>query len=333
LGIITIATFRASGGAQAAPGVSLADRIALPAHLLCVYFWKAVMPARLLPMYHDVTAPFMAAWIPVLAIGGLCLLLRWAPLLRLLLFGAAFSVVTLLPVLHLVHIQQQAKVFDHYTYLPGIGFALAVAAAVRAVVILRPALRPLFIAAMIVSCIGLAALSWRQCGIWRDNITLWIYVLRLRPECGEAFNNRGIARQQQKDWAGAVADYSAALSQGFFWAVLNRGTAYAEQGEYQRAIADADLALEVQPDLAAAWNNRADVCLKLKRYDEALSNADHAVALQPRRAVLHLTRAEILAAMGHHQHAIEAYDHALELEPENVNAVSGRTAVLQRQKL
>jgi len=36
---------------------------------------------------------------------------------------------------------------------------------------------------------------------------------------------------------------------------------------------------------------------------------------------------DVVAAMGRHQRAIEAYD------PGNVNAVSGRTAVVQRHKL
>jgi len=52
-------------------------------------------------------------------------------------------------------------------------------------------------------------------------------------------------------------------------AYYNRGTAYAELGEYDRAIEDYNKAIELNPDLAEAYNNRGIAYAKLGEHDRA----------------------------------------------------------------
>ena len=66
--------------------------------------------------------------------------------------------------------------------------------------------------------------------------------------------NRGDSYQFKNDLDRAIADYDRALqlNPGFFLALNNRGSAYAEKGDLDRSIADYEAALRINPQLDAA---------------------------------------------------------------------------------
>jgi lipoprotein NlpI len=59
----------------------------------------------------------------------------------------------------------------------------------------------------------------------------------------------------------------------------NRGNAYLRQRRYDRAIADYDAAIRLQPGLAEAFNNRCLAYLKLNRFDLATRDFDQTIRL------------------------------------------------------
>ena len=67
----------------------------------------------------------------------------------------------------------------------------------------------------------------------------------------QAYNNRGIAYAEKGDYDRAIQDYDKAikLNLDFAEAYFNRGLAYAEKGDYDRAIQDYDKASELRPRL------------------------------------------------------------------------------------
>jgi tetratricopeptide (TPR) repeat protein len=79
----------------------------------------------------------------------------------------------------------------------------------------------------------------------------------------------------------AFADYDRAirLKPDFAAALVNRGIAYYEKGQFEQAIQDYDRAIALKPDLAEAFNNRCLAYLKLHRYDRALTDFDQTIRL------------------------------------------------------
>jgi tetratricopeptide (TPR) repeat protein len=61
-------------------------------------------------------------------------------------------------------------------------------------------------------------------------------------------------------------------------AYLNRGLAYNQLGQYDKAIADCTKAIELEPDLADAYYNRA--IAHRKNGDRVKADADHVSAKQ-----------------------------------------------------
>jgi tetratricopeptide (TPR) repeat protein len=61
----------------------------------------------------------------------------------------------------------------------------------------------------------------------------------------------------------------------------SRGFAYANLGEYQKAIEDYDQAITLNPNNAISFGNRGLAYTNLGEYQKAINNYDQAIALDP----------------------------------------------------
>ena len=64
------------------------------------------------------------------------------------------------------------------------------------------------------------------------------------------------------DFDRAIADFNRAieLKPDYAEAYNNRGNAYSDKGDFDHAIADFSKAIELKPDFPIAYNNRSVVC-------------------------------------------------------------------------
>jgi tetratricopeptide (TPR) repeat protein len=117
----------------------------------------------------------------------------------------------------------------------------------------------------------------------------------------------------------AVDNFSAAiaLDPAFAFAYNNRGLAYADLKQYERAIADYDQALRLNPDLAAAYLNRGTAYADLKQYERASADYDQALRLDPNDTFAYFNRGTAYAGLKQHERAIADYEQALRLDPNH----------------
>ena len=71
---------------------------------------------------------------------------------------------------------------------------------------------------------------------------------------------------------------------GLAVAFYNRGNAYNKNGRYDRAIADYDQAIRLDPNQAHAFRNRGAVYAAKGQYDRAIQDYDQAILLDPHDA-------------------------------------------------
>ena len=95
----------------------------------------------------------------------------------------------------------------------------------------------------------------------------------------------------------------------------NRGIAYGKAGDYERAIADFDAALRINPNHVRAYLNRGNANFARRDYDRAIADFGHAIRLEPKNAQLVMSRATAYEAKGDFSRAIADYDQALKLDP------------------
>ena len=169
-------------------GYSLAERSLVAARALWFYACKLAWPADLAVIYPlwRIDVGSVLAWgflLAAAALAGALWFLR-ARLGRGPLAGALFFAATLAPVLGFVDYgyMQFSLVADRFQYLAGLGLlAVAVAAGCAGAGRLPPFGRAVagVVAAAVLA--GLATLTWRQSGVYRDEIALFGHIVALNP--------------------------------------------------------------------------------------------------------------------------------------------------------
>jgi lipoprotein NlpI len=111
-------------------------------------------------------------------------------------------------------------------------------------------------------------------------------------------------------------------------AFYNRGNAYVLKGDHDKAIADFDQALKLEPKNASIYNNRGNARLDKGESDAAMADFEAAIKTDPRYAAAYFNRANALAAKGEIERALKDYDAAIKHNKRNVNAYIARGALL-----
>ncbi len=119
-----------------------------------------------------------------------------------------------------------------------------------------------------------------------------------------AHYNRGLAYLDKDEYDRAIADLSEAirLKRDYAEAFNNRGIAYIRKGEYDRAIADLNEAIRLKPDHAKAFLNRGGAYFGKDDYDRAIADLNEAIRLRPDYAKAFMSRSEIFFAKGDIDH-------------------------------
>ena len=89
------------------------------------------------------------------------------------------------------------------------------------------------------------------------------------------------------------------------WIDRNRGLAYHQQGALEAAIADYTRAIEREPQLAGAYNNRAGALIRLGRLDEAEADCRAVERLAPGHPCTHACWGQLAYARGDHETAVQ----------------------------
>ena len=162
----------------------------------------------------------------------------------------------------------------------------------------------------------------------RKAIKYYDEAIRLRPEFPNAFNNRGNAKFDLGDYAGALGDHDEAirLRPRNPEAFNNRGNAKLALGDHAGALGDYDEAIRLRPEYPEAFNNRGAAKLALGDYAGAIGDSDEAIRLRPEYPEAFYNRGRVKQANDDHTGAIEDYDEAIRLRPEYLDAFNNRGA-------
>ncbi len=132
----------------------------------------------------------------------------------------------------------------------------------------------------------------------------------------------GITRYTVADWDGAIARFSDALNQiTETTSILDRslvdfyrGTAYLQKGDYDRALADFNQTIKLQPNFVQAYANRGLIYLTKSDNDRALADLNQTLKLQPNFVPAYNNRGLIYYTKGNYDLAIADFTQALKLK-------------------
>jgi len=334
-GAVTAWFERTRIGAQGADfALSAVQRFLLAGRVVWFYLAKLAWPADLIFIYPrwTIDAAAVGQWLfpfgALALVAALCRARQRGPLTALLYFGG-----TLFPALGFINVYPFLFSFvaDHFQYLASAGLlALAAAGLAR---LPRAAGAPL--AGLLLAALG--ALTWRQCGMYRDVFTLYQTTIARNPACWLAYNNLAEATAGAGRPAEAIPllEQALQLRPNFAEAENNLGDDLRLTGRPQEAIPHLRRALQLQRDFAPAHNNLGAALMLTGRPDEGMAEFRRAASLQPDYALPRFNLGLALANAGRAAEAVPEFAAAARLEPGNAEyelnwavglAVTGRLA-------
>jgi uncharacterized caspase-like protein/regulator of sirC expression with transglutaminase-like and TPR domain len=158
--------------------------------------------------------------------------------------------------------------------------------------------------------------------------------ISLNPDFAAAYNNRANAYLSLQQYQSAIADFNQVISLNpdYANAYNNRGVAYLNLQQYQEAIADFNKAIALNPDFAAAYNSRGNTYYYLQQYQEAIADFNKAIALNPNYAQAYYNRANAYLNLKQYQKVLADYNKAIELNPNYAEAYYNRGATYSELK-
>lgn len=141
-----------------------------------------------------------------------------------------------------------------------------------------------------------------------------------------ALNNRCNAYRDNGDYDRAIADCDQAIQfrPDLAEAHNNLGNGYVGKGDYGRAMAGYDRAIRLRPDYAEAYYNRGRAYDAKGDYDRATADCDQAIRLRLEFAEVYYNRGRTFHAKGDYDHAIADYSQAIRLRPDLAEAHNNR---------
>ena len=225
------------------------------------------------------------------------------------------------------------------------------------------------VAAVVVLLLG--SLTWRQAGIYRDEVTLFSHVVAHNPEARDAHLNLGnalleadrteeglaasrIAVEQRPESADAYSNLGLALmnlerfteaeeslrralqlDSRHKSALQNIAELLRKQGQYEAAVAAYQNVLERDRRYALAYAGMGDALFNLRRYEEALASVMQALVLQPRlpmAGALEVLMGRAARELGRLDAAEEHFLRAMQLDPDDAAPVLDLAGVRGQQQ-
>ena len=225
---------------------------------------------------------------------------------------------TLVPVIGLVQVGGAAMA-DRYTYIPSIGFFLALVSCL-AEFAEKNQLRKIVAAGLAAAALAACILATEnQLRFWRDSETLFRHAVAVMPDNEIALINLGSALEAQNrlDEALAVDRRAEKLKTGRYQLHNNLGNLLAKLGRHEEALAEYREAIRLRPVSARLRAIAGGELAALGRFDEALALFAAAEKLDPHYAWPHVETAKVFFKLGRDDQAVDELRAALRLEPDN----------------
>jgi tetratricopeptide (TPR) repeat protein len=156
-------------------------------------------------------------------------------------------------------------------------------------------------------------------GRYHRAIFIFNDILKQHPKHEKALYYRGLSYCALKEYEKALADFTLALelNEAAVGALINRGIIYALIGKEEKALDDFTDAIKYDPDNHKIYSNRGGLYARKKDYSRALADFDRALEKDSENKKLLAYRGDMLLALGRYNEAIKDYGYAIKQDPKD----------------
>ena len=183
-----------------------------------------------------------------------------------------------------------------------------------------------------------------------EAIALYAETISLDPNKSMLYSQRGyMYKHDLHEYPSAIADYSKAIDlyqeqekkgkkltrraySPINFLMLRRAVAYSENKEYEKALSDLSVSLNNDPDYAAAYDRRAEVCSKMGSLERALSDFEKSIKSSRgySDASTYMLRGDAYRRAGHFKEALADYETCLVKAPNDPRSFTNRAAMFEQ---
>jgi tetratricopeptide (TPR) repeat protein len=317
-GFFTLLATKSNSGELVYTHYSIWERILFACYAFAEYIVKLFVPYRFSLYYPFPDTKLFSAWFyvhPVIV--GIMIFLFFASLKknRAVSFGLLFFLCNLLFTLALQIVSVRGAVMaDRYCYISSIGIFYAAAEGFGFLFSGKYKLIAMTAAGSLL--IFSVYKTNERCLVWKDSLTVWNDVIEQYQNVPIAYNNRGLAMADKKNYSAAISDYTKAikLKDDFIFAYSNLGTALTNLKRYNEAIDVFSEAIKRKPEFATLYFNRGLVYYEEKKFDDATHDYSKAIELKPDYAEAYFNRGLSEFYSGKNDAACEDFSKAIRLD-------------------
>ena len=315
---------------------SLVERVLIAAPALWFYAGKLLWPVDLAVIYPHWDLADPLNWSYVLAGVALVLLLYFARhwIGRGPLAGALFFAVTLSPVLGFIDYgyMQFSFVADRFQYLAGIGvMAVLIGGMAHGAGGLSGAAQWGVRGLVLIALVVLGAMTYRQAGVYRDQVTFFRHIVSLNPQARGAHANLGNALRKKGRLEECLAISLSGIGKDPDAAKVhtNVGLVLLKRGRFGEAEPYLRRALALEPRNPYFLQNMGEWLRKQDRYAEAVEYYGAALKIDAEFALAHAALGDALFRLARYDEAIEPLERAIDLQVDSSRTRSSRKLLAQ----
>lgn len=241
-----------------------------------------------------------------------------------LLFGWAWYIISLAPVIGIIRVGLQAMA-DRYTYMPLTGiFILTVWGGEHLLSRRSTAFRRIAYVMTTVILSILMLVSWRQTSYWKDTTTLFTHALNSTQDNFMALSVLGRHLERKGKLDQALDHFTRALeiAPWYEYARVHQGIILMNQGRLDASVFRYNEAILQNPSSVSGHINLGIVMALQNRHEDAMRNFRIALDFNPLSEAAHYNLGMELAKMGKLDEAISHYSAALKIDPTDVNCLN-----------
>jgi tetratricopeptide (TPR) repeat protein len=318
--IVTFLVQQNWGAVTRLTDVSFAVRIGNALISYVKYIEKMFWPAGLVYFYPHPGRNISIWYVVISALFLLAVtffILRFSSKHRYLLTGWFWYLGTLVPVIGLVQVGEQAMA-DRYSYITLTGLFIIIAWGVSEILLKWHYRKIILGVSSLIILLILAICANVQAGYWKDSMSLYTHALKVSNLNYKAHFNMAVTLRDMDRFEEAALEFQKCLQiePNAPLAINGLGIIFGRQGKFDEASKYFTKALNINPNLAEARTNFGYILINQGKLDDAMVNLNESLRINPRSAMTHRYLGQVLEKKGQIGQAVSHFEEALRLKPD-----------------
>jgi len=251
---------------------------------------------------------------------------------RLISFGIFYFFITLSTESSIIPLRD--VIFEHRVYLPSAGLIIAVAASVFVITgsDKNKTTEKAMTAVLLLIILAFSVAAYARNSVWKEQIALWGDTAKKSPLKARPHYNLGVAYAEKKQFEDAVKEYLMAIQidPNYYLAHNNLGFIYDKQSKLEDAVKHYAIAIKIKPDFAEAHNGFGLAYEKQSRFEEAVKEFSEAIGIKPDYHEAHYNLGNVYAKQGRTGEAVKEYLEAVRIKPDYTKAYNNLGVVYSK---